>query len=113
MSESVSAYLDFVLKSKGIKRYQFIRKLHVLSGKVTKSLFIAAIERAGKYKITDFAVIERIAALHITGQTQMLLFADADVDEGFRTRDTYQQGKLTDLPELNKYDHHIDQNDNE
>jgi transposase len=113
MSESVSAYLDFVLKSKGIQRHQFLRKLHALSRKTTKSLFIRSIERAHKYKITNFAVIERIAALHITEGTPMLPFADIDIDEDFRQRDTYQQGKLTDLPELEKYDDDIEENDNE
>ena len=110
LSESVNAYLDFALKPKGIQRHQFLRKLHSLSRKMTESLFIASIERAHKYKIIDIATIERIAALHITEGAQMMLPL-ADVDEDFRQRDAYLQGRLTDAPELWKYDEHTQEND--
>ena len=109
MSESVNAYLDFALKPKGIQRHQFLRKLHGLRGKMTESLFIASIERAHKYKITDIATIERIAALHITEGVEMLPLAE--VDEDFRRRDAYLQGRLTDAPELSTYDENTKDND--
>jgi hypothetical protein len=109
MSESVNAYLDFALKPKGIGRHQFLRKLHGLMRKMTESLFITSIERAHKYKITDIATIERIAALHITEGVEMLPLAD--VDEDFRQRDAYLQGRLTDAPELWKYDENAEDND--
>ncbi len=109
MSESVNAYLDFALKPKGIQRHQFLRKLHSLRGRMTESLFITSIERAHKYKITDMATIERIAALHITEGVQMLPLAD--VDEDFRQRDAYLQGRLTDTPELWKYGENTKEND--
>lgn len=108
-SESVNAYLDFALKPKGIGRHQFLRKLHGLRGKMTESLFITSIERAHKYNITDIATIERIAALHITEGVEMLPLAD--VDEDFRQRDAYLQGRLTDTPELWKYDENTEEND--
>jgi transposase len=101
LSESVSAYLDFVLQPKGIARHQFLRKLYGLSRKMTESLFIASIERAHTYRITDMAIIERIAALQITETVEI---PAPDVDEAFRRREAYLQGRLTDPPELSKYD---------
>ena len=108
MSESINAYLDFALQPKGIARHQFLRKLHGLSRKMTESLFIASIERAHKYKITDIATIERIAALHLTEDVQTLPLVD--VDEDFHLRDAYLQGRLTDPPELSKYDEYTQEN---
>jgi len=107
LSASVNAYLDFALKPKGIQRHQFLRKLHSLSRKMTESLFIASIERAHTYKITDIATIERIAALQITECVEMPV---ADVDEDFRLREAYLQGRLTDAPELWKYDETTEEN---
>jgi hypothetical protein len=78
---------------------------------MTESLFIATIERAHKYKITDIATIERIAALQINEGAERL--PPAEVDEDFRLRDAYLQGRLTDPPELWKYDEHIEQDDHE
>jgi hypothetical protein len=108
LSESVSAYLDFVLKPKGIARHHFLRKLYGLSRKMTESLFIASIERAHTYQITDMATIERIAALQITEAVEM---PAPDVDEDFRRREAYLQGRLTDPPELGKYDESTQDND--
>jgi transposase len=102
MAESVSAYLDFALKPKGIERHGFLRKLYALSGKMTEAVFVASIERAHKYRITDIATIERIAALNITQGPPSLPFAE--VDEDFRARDTYREGRLTDAPDLSIYD---------
>jgi transposase len=107
LSESVNAYLDFALKPKGIQRHQFLRKLHSLSRKMTESLFIASVERAHTYKITDIATIERIAALQINECVEMPV---VDVDEDFRLREAYLQGRLTDAPELSKYDEYIEEN---
>jgi hypothetical protein len=76
---------------------------------MTQSLFITSIERAHKYKITDIATIERIAALQITEGVQRLPLVD--VDEDFRQRDAYVQGRLTDPPELWKYDENGKEND--
>jgi len=111
MAESVSAYLDFALKPKGIQRHGFLRKLYALSGKMTDAVFIAAIERAHKYRITEIAVIERIAALNITQGAPSLPFAE--VDEDFRGRDTYRQGRLTDAPDLSIYDQDIPEEDHD
>ena len=111
MAESVSAYLDFALKPKGIERHGLLRKLYALSRKMTEALFITSIERAHKYKITDIGTIERIAALNMTQGAPTLPFAE--IDEDFRQRDTYQEGRLTDAPDLSIYDEHIPEEDDD
>lgn len=111
MAESVSAYLDFALKPKGIERHGVLRKLYALSRKMTEALFITSIERAHKYRITDIGTIERIAALNMTQGAEALPFAE--VDEDFRHRDAYQEGRLTDVPDLSIYDEHIPEEDHD
>lgn len=102
MAESVGLYLDFALKPKGIERNGLLRKLHALSLRITPGLFVASIERAHKYKITDMAVIERIVALNMTEGALSLPFAE--VDENFQQRDAYLEGRLTDPPDLSIYE---------
>jgi transposase len=109
MSESVCAYLDFALKPKGIERNSLIRKLYCLSRKMTAALFISSIERAHKYRITDIGTIERIVALNMTAGAAVLPFAQ--VDETFRQRDAYQEGRLTDTPNLSIYQDNIPEGD--
>jgi len=111
MAETISAYLDFALKPKGIQRHGFLRKLYALSRKMTEVLFISSIERAHKYRITDIGTIERIAALNMTQGAPTLPFAE--IDEDFRQRDTYREGRLTDLPDLSIYGQTIPEEDDD
>jgi transposase len=111
MSESLSTYLDFALAPKGIQRHGFLRKLHALSRKVTAELFVASIERAHKYRITDIATIERIVALNMTQGA--LSVPCVDVDEAFRQRDAYLEGRLTDAPDLSIYDEPMEEQDDD
>ena len=111
MAESVSLYLDFALKPKGIQRHGFLRKLYALSRKMTAALFITSIERAHKYRITDIGTIESIAALNMTQGAPALPFAE--VDEDFRQRDAYLEGRLTDPPDLSIYEDNIPEEDHE
>jgi hypothetical protein len=110
MGESVNAYLNFALTPKGIERHGFLRKLFALSRKLTGARFIASIERAHKYRITDMAIIERIAALSITQGIGALPFME--IDEAFRQRDSYLEGRLTDAPDLSIYEN-ITEDDHE
>jgi len=99
---AVSAYLDFALKPSGIERHGWLRKLFALSQKMTPALFLRSIERACKYRITSIETIERIAALCMNQGEDKLL--SVEVDEGFREREAYQQGELTDQPDLSIYE---------
>ena len=109
MGERVSAYLDFALEPMGIKRHGFVRKLYGLSRKMTSALFIQSIERTHKYRITSLEVIERIALLCLRQGPEMLPFAE--LDEAFREREAYQEGYLTDPPDLSIYEAPLEDED--
>ena len=101
LGESISGYLDFALKPKGIERHGFLRKLYALSRKTTPSVFIASIQRARKYGITDMPTIERIVGLNITIGTRTL--PSAQISAGVQQRHAYQEGRLTDHPDLSNH----------
>jgi len=109
LAGAVSAYLDFALKPKGIERHGFIRKLFALSQKMTPALFITSIERAHKYRITSLETIERIASLCMSQGADRL--PSVEIDEGFRERETYRQGQLTDPPDLSIYENMLEERD--
>ena len=101
MAPAVDAYLHWVLPGKGIGRHRFLRSLLALSRKMTPELFIKSIERAAKYRIEDIATIERIAHLYLQeGPGELPL---AVVDEDFIQREAYQEGALTEAPDLSIY----------
>ena len=109
MDEKVSAYLDFALSPSGIERHGFVRKLFALSRKVTPALFIRSLERAHKYRITTMETIERIVVLCM-GQGQAEL-PFVEVDEEFQQRQAYQEGHLTDPPDLSIYKDMLEESD--
>jgi transposase len=114
MAETVSAYLDFVLRGKGNQRHEFLRKLTAISKRMTPALFIKSVERAHKYQITSIETVWRIAALSLTEGAEMLPMVD--LDETFQERDAYQAGAFTDPPDLSKYeytDEELAENSNE
>ena len=60
-----------------------------------------SLERARKYRIHSVETIERIALLYLQqGSGELPL---APVDETFRQRESYQQGFLTEPPDLSIY----------
>jgi len=101
LAPEVSTYLDFALQTKGVQRHAFLRRLLALSQKMTPQLFIKSVQRAGQYRINSLDTIERIALLYLKEATGELPLAE--VDEGFRQRESYQQGSLTDSPDLSIY----------
>ena len=54
------------------------------------------------YRIVDLATLRRIAWLCISQQEDVL--PEADVDEDFQLRPAYQEGCLTEEPDLSVYD---------
>lgn len=109
IGEDVGRYMDTFLKPKGIERHNMIRKLFALSRKMTEALFLKSISRALKYTITDIRTIERIAQLYVHGITESQPYAE--VDEGFRNRESYIEGRLTDEPDLSIYDDFMEETD--
>jgi hypothetical protein len=109
LDPEVSRYLDFVLQSKEVhQRHVFLRRLLALSRRMTPELFVKSVQRAHRYRISSLETIERIALLHLAEGTAELPFAE--LDEGFRQRSTYQEGSLTDPPDLSIYQDPADQN---
>ena len=94
----MGAYLDYALPTKGVARHQFIRRLLALSRKMSVALFSQTLERARKYRITSLETLQRIAWLYLQqGPGQVPL---VEIDAAFRQREAYQEGSLTDPPEL-------------
>ena len=108
LDPEVSRYLDFVLEGKTVQRHVFLRRLLALSQRMTPELFVKSVQRAHRYRISSLETIERIAVLHLAEGTAELPFAE--LDEGFRQRSTYQEGSLTDPPDLSIYQDEAEQN---
>jgi len=110
ISVLVDRYLKFALQA-GVQRHRFLRELFALSCRMTRSIFIQTIERALRYQITDIDTLQRIARLCLTqGDVQL---PGVDVDESFRQRDAYQQGRLTDAPDFSLYDKMTEDNEDD
>jgi transposase len=101
---SVSEYLDFAFRASGMsQRHRFTRELFTLSRKLTPPIFIQTIERAHRFRIIDLSTIRRIAWFCISQQESSVL-PEADIDEDLEQRPAYQEGCLTEEPDLSIYD---------
>jgi transposase len=101
LAPTVQAYLDFALPTKGLQRHEFIRRLLTLSRRMSLELLTQSLERARKYRITSLETVERIALLYLQqGLGQLPL---AEVDAHLIQRPAYQEGSLTEPPDLSIY----------
>ncbi len=101
-SPEVNTYLDFALKSKGIQKHRFIRELFALHQKIVLPLFIKTLKRALKYSITDLNTVERIAKLLMRQSSYQMVFIE--INEEFKERLEYLEGRLSDDVDLSIYD---------
>ncbi len=101
LAPAVDAYLDFALPTKGIQRHDFIRRLLALSRRMSVELLTQSLERARKYRITSLETVERIALLYLQQGTGPLPLAE--VDAHLTQRPAYQEGSLTEPPDLSIY----------
>jgi transposase len=101
LAPAVQAYLDFALPTKGIQRHDFIRRLLALSRRMSVELLTQSLERARKYRITSLETVERIALLYLQQGTGQLPLAE--VDAHLAQRPAYQEGSLTEPPDLSIY----------
>ena len=69
---------------------------------MSPDLFVRSVERAHRYRIHDLKTLERIAHLYLQ-ETPGQLPLPA-IDESFRDRAAYQDGWLTESPNLAPYD---------
>jgi len=102
LGDDVSAYLDFALSAPGVQRHRFTRKLFALSRKLNSEVFRKTARRAHRYRIVELATLRRIAWLCLTQEEDVL--PEPEVDEDFQQRPAYQEGYLTDQPDLSVYD---------
>lgn len=102
LCESVDRYLDFALPKTGKSRHRFVRALFSLYRKTAPAVFVQAVERALKYRVSDIKVIENIIFIILqTGRFDVTL---PEVDPAFQNRETYIEGCFADEVDLAIYD---------
>lgn len=102
LGPTVNDYLVFALKPKGRQRHQFLRRLFALSRQMTPALFLKTIERALSYRIDSLETLRSIARLYLSESDPIL--PEPDIDESFRERHSYIEGRLTEPPDFSLYD---------
>jgi hypothetical protein len=78
-------------------------------------VFVQTLQRALRYRVVHLETLERIA-WYCMSQTDGYLAdvdVDVDVDESFRQRPAYQEGCLTDQPDLSVYDQLFEEKEEE
>jgi hypothetical protein len=105
MDPTVGAYVDFLLQSPGLQRHQCLRRLLASSRRMSRELFLRSVQRAHRYRITGLDTLERIALLYLKEGPDEPPSPPA-IDETFRERPAYQEGALTDAPDLSRYRDH-------
>jgi hypothetical protein len=96
----VGVYLDWAL-NQVVQRHQFIRKLWALSRQMSAELFLQTLERALKYQITNLETIQRIAGLLLRADPGSI--PTTAIDPNLQERPAYQEGFLTEQPDLSHY----------
>jgi hypothetical protein len=92
----IGAYVDFILGTPGLLRHQFLRRLWAFSQRWSTALFLRTIVRAHRYHITSLATLERIALLYLDDTALPEPVVDPDLEK----RPAYQEGSLTETPDL-------------
>lgn len=100
LAPEVAAYVDFILGSPGLLRHRFLRRLWACHQRWGTALFGRTIARAHRYRITSLEILERIALLLLDDT----VLPDPIVDPDLEKRPAYQEGSLTDTPDLSRYD---------
>jgi len=108
-AEEISNYLDFAVKNGGKQKHRFIRRLYGLYRKIDLEVFIKAVNRALKYRITDIKTVERIAMLQLTAGNFKLPVPQ--IDQQLENRASYIEGCFADEVDLTVYDN-ITEDDN-
>lgn len=111
MDERVGRYLDFALKPKGIARHRFLRHLFALSREISPEVFFRTLDRALRYRIVAMDTLRRIALLYMNASDHPL--PAPNIDQSFCTRESYLEGRLTDAPDFSRYDHILEEHDDE
>jgi transposase len=102
MGTEVSDYVDYVNQTLASQRYRFLRALFTLSRQIPEKAFVQAIQRALTYRVVELETVKRIAWFCMSQPEERL--PDIDIDENYRERPAYQEGCLTEEPDLSQYD---------
>ena len=65
-------------------------------------MLVQTAQRAHRYRIVDLSTLRRIAWLCLSQEESVL--PQVEVDEDLQQRPAYQEGDLTDQPDLSVYD---------
>jgi hypothetical protein len=101
-SPAIGAYLDTILKGTGALRHKLVREVYKLYRRTTPELFGRVIERAAHYRVTDTKTLDEIARMLLRDDTEFV--AEPHFDEDYEARDEYQEGRITDPPDLAIYE---------
>jgi hypothetical protein len=102
LGPEVGAYLDYALQTPGLQRHRYLRELFTLSRQVPQAGFVQALQRALRYRVVELQSLKNIAWFCLSQGEPSLPYAD--VDESFCQRPVYEEGALTDEPDLSQYD---------
>jgi transposase len=109
MGPEAEDYLDYALKVPGLQRYRFTRELYAFSRQVTSGVFIRTLQRALHYRIAKMETLRRIAWFCMTQDEHPL--PQMEADEDLQQRPVYQEGYLTEEPDLSVYDAMFEEDD--
>lgn len=102
MGADVSAYVDYAHQTLASRRHRFLRALFTLSRQVPQQAFTAALRRALTYRVLDLETLRRMTWLCVNQENEPQ--PQMEVDENYLQRPAYQEGYLTDEPDLSLYD---------
>jgi transposase len=102
LGRTLDDYLNSAVPKSGKPKHRFIRELFGLYRKVAPSVFIQAVERAHKYRITDIATIENIIILKLRDGDFNV--PTPEIDQDYLRRDAYIEGCFGDEADLSIYD---------
>lgn len=102
----IDAYLTFAMPKSGQPRHRFVRELYRLYASSAPAVFIQAVARAYKYRITSLQTLENIIVLKLksTCRTSFL----PNIDPQLQKRQAYIEGCFTDEVDLTIYDQEDD-----
>lgn len=103
LGKEVEEYLEKIRRGTSINyRYREIRKLHTLYRRLAPSIFLQTIKRSIEYGLYEVDRLEGIS-IHILRGEGMTM-PDPDITPGYDQRESYLEGKATEIPDLSFYE---------
>ena len=109
LAPEVNSFIEFITTQPGgiQAKIHLLRRLESLHRAISLPFFIKTIERALRYRVTDASTIERIATQLVKQEAYQLPLYDSPDD--FEERESYQEGKISDEPDLSRFDEVLNQ----